>query len=84
MKRIEVEKQLRNLKDIFDEENEEGGCYLLFVYYAGRCVVVDGKKHTVHGVEQEKKNNFDIESWLESLTDLAFVVGMFDCCRVHD
>ena len=56
----------------------------MFLYYGGRCVVVDEKLHTVHGVEIQKKNRFDIESWIEDLEELAFVVGLLDCCHVQD
>ena len=69
MKRIEVERHMLDLKGEIDEENESGGRFLVFVYYGGRCVVIDGKKHTLHGIEVEKKNHFDIDSWLDSLED---------------
>ena len=36
-KRLEVEKALRVIKGEIDEENENEGKYLLFLYYVGRC-----------------------------------------------
>ena len=44
--------------------------------------MVDEKLHTVHGIEVQKKNRFDITSWIEDLEDMAFVLGLLDCCRV--
>ena len=83
-KRFDVGKELGNIKSEIDEINEDGGSCLLFVYYAGRMLVVNEKKHTVHGAEVEKRSNFDLDGWLESLDDQAFVIGMFDCCRAND
>ena len=36
-KRLEVEKALRVIKGEIDEENENEGKCLLFLYYVGRC-----------------------------------------------
>ena len=76
---------MSKLKEDIDDENEDGGKCLVFVYYGGRCVVINGKVNTVQGVaEGQKKSCFDIESWIKNLDDQAFVVGLFDCCRSQE
>ena len=49
-------------------------------------MIVDGKQCTVHGVSaEEKKKHFAIDSWMKELQQLgAFVISLFDCCKVQD
>ena len=51
LKRVDLEKELRKLNSIIDEEQENEGRYLVFVYYGGRCMISNNKLNTVHGIE---------------------------------
>ena len=43
LKRMPLDKEMRKLYDMIDEEHENEGRYLVFLYYGGRCLVVNEK-----------------------------------------